>query len=240
MSTQRRSVLIVEDDPDVADTLAHIVRQQDFEVVVAYDGEWAVELFRRRKFDVAFFDVMLPGMNGVDCLIEFRSQWPEASTFVMTGYASEEQATRAITHGVSDVMRKPVMPEDILAKLRRSGLKEILVVDDDPEVRQSLTALLRKSGWKCSIAADGETAIEIAQNASFGAMILDLKLPNLSGPEVFARMQELGIDIPTLVITGHDQDYPRLTNPAIQGYVLKPADPRVVLAMIERVNLAAA
>ncbi len=238
MSAQR-SVLIVEDDPDVADTLAYIVQQQDFEVAVAYDGEWAMELFRRRKFDVAFFDVLLPGMNGVDCLIEFRKQCPLASTFIMTGYASEEQTTRAFENGVSDVMRKPVKPEDILAKLRRSGLKEILIVDDDPDVRQSLTTILRKSGWRCSIAADGESALEIAQNSNFGAMILDLKLPKISGNEVFEQLRSLGLNIPTLIVTGHDQDYPRLADPAIQGYLLKPADPRVVLAMVERVNQAA-
>ncbi len=239
MSVQRRSVLIVEDDPDVADTLAYIVQQQDFEVAVAYDGEWALELFRRRKFDVAFFDVILPGMNGVDCLIEFRKQWPDASTFIMTGYASEEQAARAFQSGVSDIMRKPVMPEDILAKLRRSGLKEILIVDDDPEVRQSLTSLLRKSGWRCTIAADGESALEIAQHGNFGAMILDLKLPNISGDQVFQQLCGMGFNIPTLIVTGHGQDYPRISDPAIQGYLQKPADPRIVLAMIEKVNQAA-
>jgi DNA-binding response OmpR family regulator len=239
MSAQRRSVLIVEDDPDVADTLAYIVQQQDFEVVVAYDAEWAVQLFRRRKFDVAFFDVILPGMNGVDCLIEFRKHWPQATTFVMTGYASEEQATRALQNGVSDIMRKPVMPEDILAKLRRSGLKEILIVDDDPEVQQSLTSLLRKSGWRCTAAIDGESAIEIARAGNFGAMILDLKLPNISGNDVFEQLRGLGFNIPTLIVTGHGQDYPRLADPAIQGYLQKPADPRVVLAMIEKVNHAA-
>ncbi len=239
MSAQRRSVLIVEDDPDVADTLAYIVQQQDFEVAVAYDAEWAVQLFRRRKFDVAFFDVILPGMNGVDCLIEFRKQWPQATTFVMTGYAGEEQATRALQSGVSDILRKPVMPEDILAKLRRSGLKEILIVDDDPEVQQSLTSLLRKSGWRCTAAADGESAVEIARDGNFGAMILDLKLPNISGNDVFEQLRDMGLNIPTLIVTGHDRDYPRLADPAIQGYLQKPADPRVVLAMIEKVNHAA-
>ncbi len=235
-----RSILIVEDDHDVADTLAHIVRQQDYEVAVAYDGEWAMELFRRRKFDVGFFDVLLPGMNGVDCFIEFKKCCPLASAFIMTGYASEELANKALQNGVNDVMRKPVLPDDLLGRLRRTALRQILVVDDDPDVCSSLETLLKKSGWKCSVAKDGETAVKMAQANDFGAMILDLQLPNASGPEVFAQLRNEGLAVPTLIVTGHDGNYPRITDPAIQGYVLKPADPRVVLAMIERVNTAVA
>ncbi len=236
MTTRKQAILILDDDHEVADTLAYIVGQHGHEVVVAYDGEWALHLASQRKFDVAFFDILLPGINGVECFIKFKQHCPKASVYMMTGYASESLATLALQHGANDVMRKPVMPESILAMLERLSNDAVLVVDDDQDVSASLSSILRKSGWKCEVAPDGETAVKMASVKSYGAMILDLKLPNLSGVEVFSKLQEAGVTIPTLVITGHDKDYPRMTHAAVQGYLQKPADPRVVLAMLEQAS----
>ena len=236
MTTRQPTILIVDDDPEVADTLAYIVKQRGHEVEIAYDGEWAVHLASKRNFDIAFIDILLPGMNGVECFIKFRKLCPKAVVFMMTGYASEHLAALALQNGASDVLRKPVLPEDILAKIGRSAKHAVLVVDDDREVCSSFCSMLRKSGWNCEAAPDGETAIKMASARAYGAMILDLKLPDISGIEVFSKLREAGITIPTLVVTGHDRDYPRMTDPAVHGYLLKPADPRIVLAMVERAN----
>ena len=240
MNGGKLAILIVDDDHEVADTLAYIVGRRGHEVVVAYDGEWAVDLSSRRKFDVAFIDILLPGINGVECFIKFKKHCPSANVFMMTGYASEDLAALALRNGASDVLRKPVMPEDILARLERSASDAVLVVDDDPEVCASFCALLKKAGWTCEIAPDGETAVKMASAKVYSTMILDLKLPNISGIEVFSKLQEAGVDIPTLVVTGHDTAYQRITHPGIRGYLLKPADPRVILAMVERARAPAA
>ena len=112
MTKQQPSILIVDDDHEVADTLAYIVSQCGYDVTIAYDGEWALQLASRTKFDVAFLDVLLPGMNGVECFIKLKEFCPKATVFMMTGYASEHLAALALQKGASDVMRKPVMPEE--------------------------------------------------------------------------------------------------------------------------------
>ncbi len=233
---EKPSILIVDDDHEVADTLAYIVKQRGHDIQIAYDGEWAVTLASRRNFDVAFIDILLPGMNGAECLSKFKKFCPAATVFMMTGFSSDHIAALCLQNGASDVLRKPVMPEDILARLEHSARDAVLVVDDDQHVSESFCAMLRKAGWKCDFAADGETALKMVSSKAYGAMILDLKLPNLSGPEVFWKLQGDGINIPTLVVTGHDGDYPRISHPLVCGYLLKPADPRVVLAMVEKVN----
>ena len=238
MTRRKPSILIVDDDHEVADTLAYIVGQGGYAVEIAYDGEWALHLANRNKFDVIFMDVLLPGMNGVECFIKLKGVCPKATVFMMTGYSSEQLAAQALKNGASDVLRKPVMPEDILAKIDRSSRNAVLVVDDDEEVRDSCCAMLRKSGWKCEAAEDGETALAMASAKTYGAMILDLKLPSMSGIDVFSQMRGAGVAIPTLVVTGYDRDYPHMTDPAVLGYLKKPADPRILLAMIERASEA--
>jgi DNA-binding response OmpR family regulator len=75
------TILIVGDDRDFGQSLANFLRLEGHQVVLAFDGETAVEKFRTRDFDAAFLDVKLPGMDGVESFLEIRnsSRTPRSS-----------------------------------------------------------------------------------------------------------------------------------------------------------------
>ena len=93
------AVLIVDDDRDLAESLADVLEARGYDVELAGSGEEAVERFRRRDFDIVFTDVKLPGMNGVESLFAFRRIRPDAKVVMMTGFSVEQLLTQAVENG---------------------------------------------------------------------------------------------------------------------------------------------
>ena len=99
-------VLLVDDDRILTEILAQMLTINGFDVEVADNGLDAVEKARAREFDIAFMDVHMPVMNGIDSFLEIRKLRPDARIVMMT--AGKEQITRrAIEAGALGPLRKP-------------------------------------------------------------------------------------------------------------------------------------
>lgn len=106
--TRSLNILVVDDDTGNADSLAELFESENHRVIVAYDGQQAVEAFSLNKVDVGFFDVMMPNKNGVDSFLEIKAQHPEARVYFMTGYSADDLLDRAVDGGALGVFSKPV------------------------------------------------------------------------------------------------------------------------------------
>jgi len=82
------------------------------------------------------------------------------------------------------------------------GIRRILLVEDDPDVREITTVILESNGFEVVPASSGEEAIELAQRDRIDAVLVDLTLPGMDGREVALRLQ----DYPVAILTGHDVD----------------------------------
>lgn len=111
------SVLIVDDDPDLAEGLEILLQLEDMSVACAASGEEGVEMFQRGSFDVVFIDVRLPGMRGLECLRKIRAIEPEAHVMMMTAYASRGSRQAALEAGASDLFKKPLDIDAVMAAL---------------------------------------------------------------------------------------------------------------------------
>ncbi len=104
--------------------------------------------------------------------------------------------------------------------------KSILVVDDEPDVRMILEALLTQSGYSVSEARDGREALDILADKKFDLMILDLMMPRLSGEEVMEqlRLQERLKDMPVIMLTAKAQqkDVEKGYKEGASFYIVKP------------------
>jgi DNA-binding response OmpR family regulator len=111
---------------------------------------------------------------------------------------------------------------------------QVLIVDDDPAVRQIMTALLRRDGVECDVAADGESAMRMLGASEYRAVVLDLLMPRVDGRSVVAFMRERGIETPVIVVSAisdaHDLD-PGIVRVAMQ----KPFDPRELRTVVNAV-----
>ena len=87
---------------------------------MAHSGEAAIEKFRDNDYDIAFFDVRMPGMNGVESLLEILKFKPDAQVVMMTAYSIKELLDKAVENGAIGVLHKPIEAQQFLA-LVRSG-----------------------------------------------------------------------------------------------------------------------
>ncbi|MDH3741872.1 MAG: response regulator [Hyphomicrobiales bacterium] len=233
------SVLIVDDDRDIADTLAYIVKRSGYDVTVAYDGESAVAHATESEFDIAFIDIMLPGMDGAENLAQIRQLNPDVQAYMMTGYSARESKAKAIDAGAIDILCKPVMPEDILGKLSKADKGTILIADDDPVFAELVSTTLHTAGWNVRTAETGLQAVDIVSHGGITAMVLDYSMPILSGTEVCRELTRRGIDLPIIVATSDENSRGLFEHLNIDGFLRKPVDPRAVLEFVERQSLAA-
>jgi DNA-binding NtrC family response regulator len=111
------NILVVDDDAANAESLAELFEMENHRVIVAYDGQQAVEAFSLNKVDVGFFDVMMPKKNGVESFMEIRRNNPEARVYFMTGYSADDLLSKAVDGGALGVFSKPVDLERMLKTL---------------------------------------------------------------------------------------------------------------------------
>jgi len=230
------TILIVDDDRDLAESLADVLEARGHAVELASSGEEGVERFRRRNFDVVFTDVKLPGMNGVESLFAFRQIKPDAKVVMMTGFSVEQLLTRAVENGALAVLHKPFAIPDILAVLERIRPTGIVVIaDDDADFVDSIEPVLRGAGYRVLVARDGGDAVARVAAGGVDLLILDLGLPVLSGLDVYRRLKELGKLVPTIVVTGRDHEDGLggdILRADAESFLVKPFDPAHLLSAV--------
>jgi len=120
-SRSQLRVLIVDDERLIADTLAAILNEHDFEAVGVYSGEAAIEAARTMQPDVVLTDVLMPKMSGIDLGIRIRGEFPETAIFLFSGQAAtSELLLQAQADGHQfELLPKPIHPEHLMARLRR-------------------------------------------------------------------------------------------------------------------------
>ncbi len=107
MAKETTKVLVVEDDPDFAESLMIALGVHDCEVDIARTGEEAIRKFQSICYDIAFMDIKLPGKNGVESLAEIRGFCPGAQVVMMTGFSESALLDQARQAGAVDILRKP-------------------------------------------------------------------------------------------------------------------------------------
>jgi CheY-like chemotaxis protein len=196
-------------------------------------------MFSETDFDVAFMDVMMPGMNGVESFFEIRKMKPDAKVFMMTGYSIQQLLDQAIDHGALGVLNKPVDVVrilDILEEVQPRGI--ILVADDDPDFGEGIKAMLMANNYNVVLVQDGQEAVDKVANGGVDVLILDLKLPVLDGLEVYTKLKEKHCEVPTIIVTGHaaekGSDIEALRDMSVTGVLTKPFEPPALLETLQQ------
>lgn len=107
MDKKATRVLIVEDDPDFAESLMIALGVRHCHVDIARTGEEAIRKFQQLCYDIAFMDIKLPGKNGVESLTEIRNVCPSARVVMMTGFSEASLLDKARQAGAIDILCKP-------------------------------------------------------------------------------------------------------------------------------------
>ena len=114
-------ILIVDDETIVRDSLAAWFRQDGHQVDAAEGGKEALRLVSAGRYDMAFLDIKMPGMDGLELQTRLAAADPELSIVLMTAYASVETAVKAMKNGAYDYIVKPFDPDDLSMLVKRAA-----------------------------------------------------------------------------------------------------------------------
>jgi two-component system response regulator GlrR len=102
------TILVVDDNPSMAKTLADIMVIKGFEVYAAYSGMEALAIMQSQPIDILLTDVVMPDMNGVELYRETRKTHPKLTTILMTAYAADDIIHQGLAEGIKTVLTKPL------------------------------------------------------------------------------------------------------------------------------------
>ena len=178
------TVLVVDDEPALADSLQKILERESLRVLTASSGGEALEIIRREPVSVLLTDLMMPGMSGMDLLRASKSVAPETETVLMTAYGTVENAVDAMKQGAYDFVTKPIKRAH-LVRVVGKALEKRSLVQENRSLRAQLAAEKRRALIGQSLA--WRRTMEIVMQAAPSQATVLLLGESGTGKELLAR-----------------------------------------------------
>ncbi|MBV8411624.1 MAG: HAMP domain-containing protein, partial [Alphaproteobacteria bacterium] len=206
-----RTLLIVEDDPNYAGILLDAAHAAGLKAVVTARGAEALDLALQYKPVAMSLDIFLPDMLGWNVLSQFKRTL-ETRHIPVQILSMDEDRQQGLARGAFSYLNKPTTTEGLNAALARINeyvrprKKRLLIAEDNAAERMSVAQLLSHPDVEIVEADSGHGALERLREQRFDCMVLDLRLPDISGFEVLEEIQQDDAlsDLPVVVFTGRD------------------------------------
>jgi len=211
------SILIVDDDVGICETLSDIMEVMGYHTAFALDGYEAIQKVKDVVFDVILMDIKMPGINGVETFKQIKKVRPEIAVVMMTAYAVEDLIGEALREGAYGVLYKPFDMERMIGLLE--GIKGggfVLVVDDDPNTCTTFKYVLEAKGYQVGTALSGEEAIEMARESDYDMIFIDMKLPTMNGLQTYLAIREVNPQVVAVMMTAYRREMGDLVEEALK------------------------
>jgi len=169
-------VLIADDEKTFRDMLAKVLMEEGYEVATAPDGEAALREIYTQDFELAFVDIRMPGIDGLQLLDEIGKVSPQTSVIIATAYGSIGSAVQALKRGAHDYIVKPLQFDEVLVKVKNiiafkklSRANELLrqeceqrcsfdeIVGASPKIRKVLDLVRKVAPTRSTVLVRGES-----------------------------------------------------------------------------------
>jgi signal transduction histidine kinase/CheY-like chemotaxis protein/HAMP domain-containing protein len=210
-------LLVVEDDPHYARILLDLAHDEGFKVIATPRGQEAIDLARRYRPVAVSLDIFLPDMLGWKVLSQFKQD--SAMRHIPVQIVTlDEDRRNGLARGAFSFITKPTTADGLEKALLRireytqPRRRKLLVVEDNPVEQMSIRELLGHDDIDIEVAETGEEALSVLASGGIDCIVLDLRLPDISGFDVLERIakEESLRDLPVVVYTGkeltHEED----------------------------------
>jgi len=204
-------LLIIEDDPHYARILLGLARDKGFKGIVTNKGAMGLSLTRQFHPAAISLDIFLPDMLGWTVLNQLKLD-PATRHIPVQIVSLEEERQHGLAHGAFSYLIKEPTTEGLAAAFDRiktftaPRTKRLLIVEDNDIERQSIIELLGYEDIEIQAVATGAEALAAMLDGAFDCVVLDLRLPDMSGFELLekVRAEPALADLPVVVFTGKD------------------------------------
>src|SRR6266487_534615 len=203
------TILVIDDDPTVHDLMRRFLTKEGFRVAIAPGGKEGLQLAKELKPDLITLDVLMAETDGWSVLTALKADPDTADipVIILTMFDDKEMG---FALGASDYMTKPINRDRLVTVLRKHhhghGPSQVLVIEDEPSIRQMVRRVLEKEGWVVREAENGKAGLRAVSENKPAVILLDLMMPVMNG---FDFIQELRKnkdwqDIPVVILTAKD------------------------------------
>ena len=222
-------ILIVDDDQMNCDLLQNVFTRHGYQVLSTTSGREGLNLFRKHVPRVTLLDLRMPEMDGLTVLKEIRAMDPHAPVIILGGGATEVQENQARALRVTDFIRKGLSLDILVEAVNRVSQlpahpnitpipatnghvvqqldESVLVVDDDPLVRDLLVQFLSLRGYRALGVKDGHDALRMVEDTPPDLVLLDMIMPGMAGIEVLQALREKEYPGGIIIMTGsHNEE----------------------------------
>jgi CheY-like chemotaxis protein/CHASE3 domain sensor protein len=222
--------LIIEDDKNFAKVLLDLSRKKGFKCIVAGDGFSGVQLAKQYIPTAVLLDLGLPDMNGLKVLdhLKYNNETRHIPVHIISG---NEESITSLSRGAIGFLSKPISSEDVDAVFARiddslsERTKLVLVVEDDVNNQKAIYELLKHKKIEIDRVYTGKEALEQIELKEYDCIILDLKLPDMTGFELLEKLVDYkNSNVPPIIInTGKEltQDEYKELNRFTDSIVIK-------------------
>jgi len=229
------NILVVDDQPAMRATLKGVLGKRGYQVSVAESGEAADAAASQRQFHLILMDIKMGGISGVEAFERIKEISPKSSVILMTAYAVEDELKRAIRDGAYTVVHKPFDMSRLL-EIIADCLDErelVMVVEDRVEDLQLIRSILERKGYRVGQARSGEECLKQMTERKFQIVLMDLRLPGMSGMQAIEEIQKVRPGTPIVVVTALCQDdLKREAARRGSAFLCKPFQPDTLLHLL--------
>jgi two-component system response regulator HydG len=240
--SERLKILVVDDNEEFCQNLKDVLELKDYEVATAYDGLKGLEMAKQNGFGLVIMDIKMPVMDGVETFRKLKEIAPDIPVIMVTAYAVDDLIREALRDGAFGSLRKP-LDFDRLFELIERAIPDgslLLVVDDDENLCSNLENILSDKGYRVAVAYDGNMAMRETWENNFDIVLIDMKLPPLSGLETYLSIRDIRPDTVAIIITGYSQEMRDPIEQAIEknayACLEKPINIDELVSFLERVE----
>ena len=214
MSRFRPKVLVADDATVIHGVFATIAETSpiSFDILTARNGPQCAALLGSGRVNVAFIDVAMPEMNGMDAVEAARRGGTKTFITLMSAEANKRRMQLARQLKVYEFLTKPFAREDVYAILqtycRVTVPSQALIVDDSATVRQIIRRVLANSIFNLdpTEVSDGDSALAYCGNGRFDVVFLDCNMPGLDGLETLDRLLRRDPNVKVIMISGEQSE----------------------------------
>ncbi len=168
--SEKDSILFVDSDRSLCESLATIMDVNGYETDIATTGKRALAMVKDRWFNIAIVDIKLSDMTGIDLLVRLKGLRPDIEVIIVTGYSSSENALLALRKGAADYIKKPVDIDELMVMVSQLTAKQHLVFENRKlidDLQRELVERKQAEELYQSLADSSQAGIWIIQSGKF-------------------------------------------------------------------------
>ena len=256
MKAEPRVVVVADDEAEIRAILADFLGLYGFTVAEATDGIQLLAQVERSRPVAVIVDVNMPRLDGLAAIRRLRAAHPSLRIIVMTGSADDAR-DGALAAGASAVLAKPLPLADLLPALGLAPAPEpsadrpaaaagpapdaarvrgqVVVVDDDPEVRAVLVEMLERQGHSVIAVGSAADAVRILAEHRPDVMLLDIYMPGLTGVDALPVLKRVAPEMRVIMVSGSSDEKAARRTLALGAfdYIVKPVDMSRLTHLVE-------